>query len=38
MGVLTEADEMALEVLCEASADYRGAREELRTVTPRPAG
>jgi P27 family predicted phage terminase small subunit len=30
MGVLTEADAMALEMLCEAYADYRGAREDLR--------
>ena len=30
MGVLTEADAVALELLCEAYADYSEAREELR--------
>src|SRR5580700_3724674 len=30
MGVLTEADEMALQMLCEAYVDYIEAREELR--------
>jgi P27 family predicted phage terminase small subunit len=30
MGVLTEADEIALQMLCEAYADYLEAREALR--------
>ena len=30
MGVLTEADAVALELLCEAYADYSEARDELR--------
>jgi P27 family predicted phage terminase small subunit len=30
MGVLTRADVMALELLCEAYADYLGARDALK--------
>jgi P27 family predicted phage terminase small subunit len=32
MGVLTEADELALQLLCEAYADYRAAREVLQAL------